>query len=264
VKGQVRSDQGPGWAAGGGAGVMLHLGHRDERGVRITQHHHAEGVADEQQRHAAFVEQPGHGIIIRGERGDFLTARLHGADGGGGDFICVHFAKLASNSSRWRWRCRLCRRRCRRRDWKGWRLPAAKRPAAMASVKVAMTVSPAPETSKTSCATVGNVKRLLAALTEQHAEFAERDEQQSGGEIVQQPSGGANIRFLSLSGFAVAGFVRKFASSKASLRFGVMSESPAQVQMMHRLGVDAQPDASFPAERAFKFVQQGCVTTPLP
>jgi hypothetical protein len=40
------------------------------RGVRKTEHHHAERVSHEQDIHAALVEQPRGGVIVGGERGD--------------------------------------------------------------------------------------------------------------------------------------------------------------------------------------------------
>ena len=85
VEGQISAEQRARLGPGGGADVVRHLVHRDVRGVRIAEHDHAERIAHEQQRHAAFVEQARHRIIISGERGDFL-ATLERADLVGGNF----------------------------------------------------------------------------------------------------------------------------------------------------------------------------------
>ena len=78
---QVRGQQGARLGPGGGADVMLHLGHGDMRRVRIAQHHHAQRIADQNQRNAGLIEQACHRKIIGGERGNLLAARFHGADG---------------------------------------------------------------------------------------------------------------------------------------------------------------------------------------
>ena len=66
--------------------MMLHFRHRYMRRVRITQHDHAERIADKNQRNARLIEQLRHRKIIRRERGDFLAATFHRADRFHGDF----------------------------------------------------------------------------------------------------------------------------------------------------------------------------------
>ena len=56
-----------------------------ERGVRVAEHDHAQGIADEDEVDAALVEQAAHRIIVGGEGADFLTPRLAGAEVVGSD-----------------------------------------------------------------------------------------------------------------------------------------------------------------------------------
>jgi len=56
------------------------------RGVRVTEHHHAESVADVNEVNTRFIEQPGHGKIVSGKRRDFFATGLHAADGLGRNF----------------------------------------------------------------------------------------------------------------------------------------------------------------------------------
>ena len=65
---------------------MFHLVHGDVGGVRIPEHDHAEGIADQNERHSRFIQQAGHGKIISGQGGNAFSARFHGAQGIGGDF----------------------------------------------------------------------------------------------------------------------------------------------------------------------------------
>ncbi len=53
------------------AHVMLHLRHGDVGGIRITQHHHAQRIAHQDQRNARLIQQPRHRKIVGGQRGDF-------------------------------------------------------------------------------------------------------------------------------------------------------------------------------------------------
>jgi hypothetical protein len=101
---QIGRQQGAGLGARRGPNVVLHLLHRHVRGVRITQHHHAQRISDQDQRQPRLVQQLRHGKIVRRERGNFLAAGFARPDRFGGDFVLQvgvhHFApKLASNSS---------------------------------------------------------------------------------------------------------------------------------------------------------------------
>ena len=58
------------------AAVMEHLLHRDGQGVGVTQHDHAERIADEDGVHARRVHGERGGIVVGGEHGDGLAARL--------------------------------------------------------------------------------------------------------------------------------------------------------------------------------------------
>ena len=70
-------------------------------------------------------------------------------------------------------RCRTCRPRCRRRDWRRARLRPSDSPPASMTASVAMTVSPAPVTSDTSRACAGTCRRR-ASSKQRHAILAPR------------------------------------------------------------------------------------------
>ena len=53
---------------------MFHFRHCHMRCVGITQHDHAERIADKNQRNAGFIEKFCHGKIIGRERGNFFAA----------------------------------------------------------------------------------------------------------------------------------------------------------------------------------------------
>jgi hypothetical protein len=59
------------------AGVVQHLGQRNLRCVLITEHHHANRIAHENDVDTTFVEQTRRGIIVGRKRGDFLAALFH-------------------------------------------------------------------------------------------------------------------------------------------------------------------------------------------
>ena len=61
----------------GRAGVVQHLVQCYIRSVRITQNHHAHGVAHEDDVDATLIEQTRSGIIVCRERGNLLAAPLH-------------------------------------------------------------------------------------------------------------------------------------------------------------------------------------------
>ena len=52
------------------------------------------------------------------------------------------------------------------------------------------------------------------------------------------------IRLASAKGIGVPGLVGQLASSKASLRLGVIRERPVEIQLMDGFGIQAQPDAA--------------------
>ncbi len=97
---QVRAKQCARSGAGGGADVMFHLSHRHMRRVRITEHDHAQRIADEDERYARLVEQLCHRKIVGGERGDFFAARFHGANGINRDFGGIHLEPRITRISR--------------------------------------------------------------------------------------------------------------------------------------------------------------------
>ena len=80
VDGQVAYDESPRLGAGDGGHVVEHVVERDVRGVRKTEDHHAERVADEQDVHAAFVQQAGGRVVVCGEDRDRAFA-FAGPDG---------------------------------------------------------------------------------------------------------------------------------------------------------------------------------------
>ena len=87
---QIAAEQRIRLRAGSGANVMLHFRHRHMGRVRIAEHDHANGIADEQQRHTRLIEQFCHRKIIRRERGDLLAATLHRANLLSGDLGRTH------------------------------------------------------------------------------------------------------------------------------------------------------------------------------
>ena len=93
--GQIGREQGAGFGAGSRAHVVFHLRHGHVGRVRVTQHHHAQGIAHQDQRHARLVQQPGHGKIVGRQRGD--RRALHGADGH--SLECVRAVMLVAAAS---------------------------------------------------------------------------------------------------------------------------------------------------------------------
>ena len=100
----------------------------------------------------------------------------------------------------------------------------------------------------------GNVKRLLPALAEQHAQFAERDQQHRRAQFVEQSFGDEHEIFVRQR-VGVARFIRQIRQFEGLLAIRRDERKAAQIQMMHRLGIEAQPDAARAAKR-FDFVQQ--------
>ena len=71
---QIADDQRLRLGAGDGGHVVQHVVERDVGGVRKSEHHHAERIADEQHIHAAFVEQAGGGVVVGGQHRDRAAA----------------------------------------------------------------------------------------------------------------------------------------------------------------------------------------------
>ena len=87
VVGEIADDEGSRLGAGDGGDVMLDFGERDVGGVGITEDDHADGVADEEDGDAGFIEQAGGGIVVGGERGDFFAPGLGLGNPVGRDFF---------------------------------------------------------------------------------------------------------------------------------------------------------------------------------
>ncbi len=68
--------------AGDGRDVVKHVVESDLGGIRKTEHHHAERVADEEDIHAVFIEQTGARVVIGREDRDRASA-FSGSDGFG-------------------------------------------------------------------------------------------------------------------------------------------------------------------------------------
>ena len=64
VIGKIGDDERPGLRARDGGDMMADLLERHLGRVRITEHDHADRIADEDQRHARLVEQPRGGVIV--------------------------------------------------------------------------------------------------------------------------------------------------------------------------------------------------------
>ena len=69
-----------------GARVVQHLVHGDGQRVFVAEHDHGEGVADEDEVDAGFVDQAGGGVVVGGERGDGLALALHFCQRRNGNF----------------------------------------------------------------------------------------------------------------------------------------------------------------------------------
>ena len=82
VNRQVADDEGLRPGTGNGGDVVQHVVERDVGGVGEAKHDHPERVADEQNIHAAFVEQAGAGVVVGREDGDTASA-FASADGFG-------------------------------------------------------------------------------------------------------------------------------------------------------------------------------------
>ena len=63
-------------AARDGPAVMEHVVERHGERVLVTEHDHADRIADEQRVNAPLVEQTRHRRVVSGQHGDLLAARL--------------------------------------------------------------------------------------------------------------------------------------------------------------------------------------------
>src|SRR5262249_27546086 len=77
AEGHIRDDQRSFGAAHHRAGRVDDIVHCDRQCGVIPQHYHAQGVANEEQGDARFIEDMGHRIVIGGEHGNALAASLH-------------------------------------------------------------------------------------------------------------------------------------------------------------------------------------------
>ncbi len=82
VDGEVGDEEGAGGAPGGGGGMVEHVLHGDVGGVRVAEDDHAEGVADEDEIEAGFVEETGGGVVVGGEGRDGRAGGFPVTEGG--------------------------------------------------------------------------------------------------------------------------------------------------------------------------------------
>ena len=98
AEGEVHHDQRALGGAHHGLGVVNHLVQGDGQRGLVTRHHIRGAVAHQDDVHARLVHHGGHGVVVRGEHGDFLAALLHFVDHLGGDalgfFVHRHGAKV--------------------------------------------------------------------------------------------------------------------------------------------------------------------------
>lgn len=83
VDGQVGNEERGVGASGGGGGVVEHVLHGDVGRVRVAEDDHAQGITDEEEVRARFVEEAGGGVVVGGERGDGRAGRLALSEGVG-------------------------------------------------------------------------------------------------------------------------------------------------------------------------------------
>ena len=118
------------------------------------------------------------------------------------------------------------------------RLGRRNAPAIRPSVSKAMAVSPAPETSKTSCARVGISSGAASPFKQQHALFAQRGQQTARLPQPAQFLHRGKERCVSYWWFDGCGGSAP-AAVKASIRFGLIRCS-APVQRRMRMGIYRQ------------------------
>jgi hypothetical protein len=63
-------------ASGHGLAVVNHVFHGHRKGVLVTQHHHAQRIADQDGIHAGAIERQRGRVVVGGDHGDRFTAFL--------------------------------------------------------------------------------------------------------------------------------------------------------------------------------------------
>ncbi len=56
--------------------MMSHLVDGDRSRVRLSQHHHTQGISDQYQVEAHAIQEAAHRIVVGGEGGKFVIGRL--------------------------------------------------------------------------------------------------------------------------------------------------------------------------------------------
>ena len=96
--------------------------------------------------------------------------------------------------------------------------------------------------------------RFLASLAEQHAEVAQRNQQQRGTEFIQQALCSLH-QIVILQWIRIARFIGNLRQFKCFLAVGRNERERREVQMVNRLGVHAQPQAALMAQGFHAFEQ---------
>lgn len=93
AEGHVDDEEGVADCAADCAGVMEHLVHGDGEGGVVAEGDHGEGVADEDEVDACFVDESRGGVVVCGEGGDGLVRALAVEEGLRGDFLRGGFTR---------------------------------------------------------------------------------------------------------------------------------------------------------------------------
>ena len=67
VYGKIAADEGSGTCANHRPKVMDHFIQRDLGGIGVSEHHHAEGIADQKNMNPRLIQESGGGVIIGGQ-----------------------------------------------------------------------------------------------------------------------------------------------------------------------------------------------------
>jgi hypothetical protein len=86
AEGHIRDDQSATNGAAHGAGVVKHFIDGDGESVFVSQDHHGQRIADQDEGDASFVGEARRGVIVGGECGDRFGLALHLRERGHGDF----------------------------------------------------------------------------------------------------------------------------------------------------------------------------------
>ena len=78
--GKIGHEQSPLYSARRRPGVVQHFLERHLGRVFVTEHDHADRIADEDDVDPAFIEQTGGRIIISGQRGDAFARDVYGRE----------------------------------------------------------------------------------------------------------------------------------------------------------------------------------------